>query len=348
MNRFQKRWLISLVVFLLFTCLAVFIGISVSHMTAPAKSGKDSETAETKEGTPPETTENTTPEETTSETAPEADDSRESESGSERETEPSSPSYENTASPIKVLKPEALDLIRETCDTTVMTYSLGTEKDAENRPVNCLEYESAFSAISDKITVFNSHDNSRKELSLCFVATQEYNTNTAYILNKLTDKNIRATFFINHRFAAENPDLVKRMISSGHEIGSLGASSPDEGLAAYALEDQMADMLYLQRYMEENFDYSMTSFYFRGDVYSEASLKMASDMGYHVRYYTMEYDDVSSSKAIDSEAMLNEIIANLHPSASLLLHNANPATLIMLPNLANYLKDEGWTITKLH
>ena len=110
----------------------------------------------------------------------------------------------------------------------------------------------------------------------------------------------------------------------------------------------MNDMLRLQEYVKDDFDYSMGSFYFRCDLFSEASLKMASDMGYKVRFYSIDYNDVSPTQAIDANEMLEYYKSRLHDGASLILHNANAATLIMLPNLINYLENAQYSIVPLH
>lgn len=349
----NKRWLITLAALLLTVTLAIFTGISVNHMTISKKDNaettKKSSEEQMTDAESISSSEETTPETSTEETK-DTQDTKSSEPEESASALPNPvPDPERSESPIRALSDEELAALQEQYDREVKYYSVGPDnRDDRNRPVNCVNFDEQFSALSDKITVFNSHETDNKELSIFFVITEEYENNTAYILNKLAEKNTQATFFINRKFAEENPEIVERIIHEKHELGSLGSSSPDNGLASYNLKDQMTDMLDLQRYIEDNFDYSMTSFYFRCDAYSEASLKMAAEMGYNVRYYTIEYDDGSHTKAIDANQMYGVMTAQLHDSASLLLHNANAATLIMLPNLLNYAEEQGYKITLLH
>jgi peptidoglycan/xylan/chitin deacetylase (PgdA/CDA1 family) len=42
------------------------------------------------------------------------------------------------------------------------------------------------------------------------------------MLDLLKGKNIRITFFIGGEWAAENPELLKRMVREGHELGNHG------------------------------------------------------------------------------------------------------------------------------
>ncbi len=338
-----KRWLISLGFFLLFAGLCAFIGISVNHMTN--KNGTEP-SSESSSSAGSETQETTSEPETT--TLPATSEQSTEESSSD-ETEPTTTAYTPAKkTEIKKLTDKDLEEIKAQYSIEPEPYILGEEMDASNRPVNCVNYNDRFSGISDKISVFNTQSSLSHEVSLFFVLTEEYDNNTIYILNRLAEKNVHATFFINMHYAVTYPEIVDRILREGHEVGSLGASSPDDGLAIYALEDQMNDMTALQEYVEEDFDYSMEAFYFRCDLFSEASLKMASDMGYKVRFYSIDYDDVSHTQAIDANEMLDHIKNRLHDGASIILHNANSATLIMLPNLINYLEDTHYSIVPLH
>jgi len=60
----------------------------------------------------------------------------------------------------------------------------------------------------------------RREVSLVFNAIDSVEGLTE-ILNILAEYNIRATFFINGEFMQRNPEAVKELSLSGHEIGSM-------------------------------------------------------------------------------------------------------------------------------
>ena len=66
----------------------------------------------------------------------------------------------------------------------------------------------------------------------------------AAILDLLAERSIRATFFIQGRWAAAHPDLAKRIAAEGHSIGSHANSHlpmtrlSDDGLVAEVLEAQ--------------------------------------------------------------------------------------------------------------
>ncbi|MCK5153208.1 MAG: polysaccharide deacetylase family protein [Spirochaetales bacterium] len=60
----------------------------------------------------------------------------------------------------------------------------------------------------------------RREVSLVFNAVDSVEGLTE-ILNILTEYNIRTTFFLNGEFMRRNPEAVKELSLSGHEIGSM-------------------------------------------------------------------------------------------------------------------------------
>lgn len=47
------------------------------------------------------------------------------------------------------------------------------------------------------------------------------------ILNILQEKGVKATFFVGGTWAVHNPDLLKRIIADGHEIGTMGFKMQD-------------------------------------------------------------------------------------------------------------------------
>ncbi|MDR3200938.1 MAG: polysaccharide deacetylase family protein [Spirochaetales bacterium] len=60
----------------------------------------------------------------------------------------------------------------------------------------------------------------RREVSFVFNAIDSVE-GLGHILETLADYNIRATFFINGDFIRRNPEAVKEIAASGHEVGSL-------------------------------------------------------------------------------------------------------------------------------
>lgn len=77
----------------------------------------------------------------------------------------------------------------------------------------------SISVSSGETAVYSSHENSGKKIALTFDdgPHQRY---TAEILDILADEKVPATFFVVGSNAKKYPDLIKREISEGHEIGN--------------------------------------------------------------------------------------------------------------------------------
>ena len=67
--------------------------------------------------------------------------------------------------------------------------------------------------------------NAGKSLSITFDGGSSDSSATA-ILNILSEKRIKTTFFLTGRFIKKYPHIVKRMVSEGHEVGNHTMSHP--------------------------------------------------------------------------------------------------------------------------
>lgn len=75
------------------------------------------------------------------------------------------------------------------------------------------------STLKDQAAVYSSHENSGGKIALTF-DDGPHRQYTAEILDILAEEKIPATFFVVGSNAKIHPDLVKREIAEGHEIGN--------------------------------------------------------------------------------------------------------------------------------
>lgn len=81
---------------------------------------------------------------------------------------------------------------------------------------------SSFSARSmenEEMTVYSRHENTSNRIAVTFDdgPSEKY---TPEILDILSQYGVRATFFVIGEYAEKHPELVKREIDSGHEVGN--------------------------------------------------------------------------------------------------------------------------------
>ena len=84
-------------------------------------------------------------------------------------------------------------------------------------------------ATADYLKQFNAYyaqNTQDKVIYLTFDAGYE-NGNTAAILDALKKHNVHATFFLVGNYLQTSPDLVKRMVAEGHNVGNHTFHHPD-------------------------------------------------------------------------------------------------------------------------
>ena len=335
----KRLWLIACVVFLAAAGFAIFAGFSIAGMTGrgeikPSGSNTDEEDPFASEEEGPEEPVETLP--PASETAPE-----------EEETEPSSEEPatlpEPAAGNIHLLSSEELDQIRNLYSSEVTAFHSAGERDEQNRPVLLTALSQDLTEHYKNVRIFNG--GSDKSVSLIFLLTAENGRNTELILNHLLARGVKATFFIDYYYAAQNQGLIARMIEEGHEIGSLGYHLPEGGIAYSDIADQQQDAMDLQQAVEEMFHYTMSKYYFGYDAYSEQSLALMTQMGYTVVFFSSSYPDYNATEAIDTAAFLETMKNELHPNAVYCLHTVNNSTVDMIPGLLDHILNSGYQIT---
>ena len=331
----KRLWLIACVIFLAAAGFSIFAGFSIAGMTRRGDI-TPSETNDKKDDslTPEDNTEN--PPETL---VPDSEDEPEPEI-EEPETLP-----EPISGNIHLLSSEDLDKIRKLYPGDVVSFHAASDRDEQNRPILLSELSQDFTERFKNIRIFNG--GSDQSVSFIFLLTAENGRNTEMILNHLLSRGVKATFFIDFYYAAQNQGLILRMIEEGHEIGNLGYHLPEGGIASSDLSEQQTDAVDMQNVALELFNYPMDKYYFGYESYSEQSLALMTQMGYTVTFFSANYADYNASEPIDTAAFLEDMKAALHPNAVYCLHTVNNATVDMLPELLDYILGSGYQITLL-
>ncbi|MBQ9781594.1 MAG: polysaccharide deacetylase family protein [Clostridia bacterium] len=115
------------------------------------------------------------------------------------------------------------------------------------------------------------------------------------ILNVLKDNNAKATFFVGGCWADENIELIKKIISFGHEIGSHGYYHKDHKLLSES--ENLAEMQMLHTLIEREIGYKITLFAPPSGSFSVTTLKVAENLGYKTIMWskdTIDWRDKSS------------------------------------------------------
>lgn len=335
MRNNKSAWILASIIFVVAAGFTVFCGISIANMTKTREKTPETTAA-------PEETPAVADTESPVETLPPAE--TESEPAAEETTEAPTETIEtpSASGSIRALSADELNSIRATYDGTVTTYYTSNDRDGANRPNYNAALEQTLKAKFPNVHLFN--DAVQSSISLCFILTIEYDSNTSAAISILDQSGIKGTFFMDYNYASSHPDIVQILINNGHEIGSLGYAFPDGGLAHLSLEDQQQDILNFHNYMHDTYGYEMKKFYPGYEQYSEQSLALLTSMGYSPVFYTVNYVDYSHDEAIDPNTFLTAMINQLHDHAVYSFHTTNAASVQVLPGLISQAFNSGYQI----
>lgn len=341
MNQNKERYIIAGIIFVVVLGFSIFCGISISNMSIKTRPETDTETEEPEsDDETSETAETLIPPMTSSEGEKDKEDNQESGKEAEKETESATSSENEKQSSISALSDSELNNIQASYNGDLKSFYTNGDREERNISKIALAFSAEF---SDKFSgTFVFTDVTRPTTSINILLTMEYGQ-TEPLLTVLAQKGIKATFFVNKYYASGNPGIVQRIIAEGHDLGSLGSSTPANGLASCGLQDQMNDIMDLHNYIAQTYNYQMTKFYYLYDKYTDQSVKMVTSMGYHVNFYSTTYADYNPTPAsINADSMCADLAAKLHNGSIVALHASNPNGVAAIAGYIDYAFNHGF------
>lgn len=164
------------------------------------------------------------------------------------------------------------------------------------------------------------------------------------ILDELKAANLRCTIFVTGEFAAIYPDILKRIVADGHEVGNHSYSHPD------FLKLSAAEVQYQLVHTEETINAIAgvsTKPYFRfpyGND-SESLINEVNANGYLcVRWAadTIDWDPNTTCEQIQAR-----VARGTAPGAIILMHLGSPQEGQILPVLIQSLQNQGYNIVTI-
>ena len=183
-----------------------------------------------------------------------------------------------------------------------------------------------------------------EEKTLCLTFDEGYeNGFTPSILDTLKEKDVKAIFFVTYDFAESNPDLIRRMIDEGHTVGnhSWHHYSMDELDSETAKEE----VLYLHRYINEQFNYTMSYFRFPKGEFSEQTLHLLQELNYESIFWSYAYADWDTDNQPDATKAFTGICESTHAGEILLLHAVSQVNAAILGNVIDDIRQQGYRFT---
>jgi len=170
------------------------------------------------------------------------------------------------------------------------------------------------------------------------------------ILEALDQKKAKATFFLTGRWAKKNPELVKEIVSRGHEIGNHGYSHPHPDRISIAANQE--EIVKTEKIVEEIMGIKMKYY---APPYGERGtpgLRAAQNLGYQTILWTLDTVDwrSDSTPEVIAKRILNPSIRfGIKPTkeGAIVLMHPKENTVKALPNILQQLTREGFRLVTL-
>lgn len=135
------------------------------------------------------------------------------------------------------------------------------------------------------------------------------------ILNILKQQKVKATFFVEGKWANENAELVKMIDEQGHIIGNHAYNHPD--MARISSQEIIKQIEQTNNIIEAIIGKTPKWFAPPSGSYNDEVVKVAYDLNMETILWTV--DSVDWKKPSVS-VMMNRIMKNIHPGAMILMH----------------------------
>lgn len=205
--------------------------------------------------------------------------------------------------------------------------------------------EEGFKGIVDRHGAVFLGDTSKKELYLTFDNGYE-NGYTASILDTLLARKVPAIFFVTGHYVKDQPELLKRMAAEGHLIGNHSWSHPDMTTIPNAkvkeeltkVKDAVAQVAGQKemRYLRPP----------RG-IFSDRTLAVSKELGYTNVFWSVAYRDWDTKVIRGWKFAYDNVMAQLHPGAVILLHSVSKDNADALGAIIDEARKQGYEFKSL-
>ena len=251
-----------------------------------------------------------------------ASESQEDASASESSSDIEEGSYETEKAELAQVNAGDLSLL----DTTAVTWGPGVNFNIENQPSACVSLQEKYGNLG---AVFINSDN---RIYLTFDLGYESGY-TSDILDVLKANNVKATFFVTGSYARNQEEIVKRIINEGHTVGNHSNTHPD--MTTVSDSDAADEIMQVHNVLKDNYGYESYLFRFPAGTFSEKTLAVAAENGYHSVFWSFAYNDWDNNNQPDVDAALEKVTERLHPGAVYLLHPMKTNSIILNDFIVN-------------
>lgn len=195
-------------------------------------------------------------------------------------------------------------------------------------------------ASTRELPVYNV-DTEEKVLAISFDAAWG-RANTEGILDILDRYGVKTTFFLVGFWAEKHPDLVRELVSRGHEIGNHSATHPHmASLSAAQIREELRKTSDL---VESITGQPTTLFRPPYGEYNNLVVSISREEGYECVQWNVDSLDW---KNLGTQNMITQCTRNVNPGDIVLFHNDSKYILEALPTILEYYIQAGYKIVPI-
>lgn len=200
---------------------------------------------------------------------------------------------------------------------------------------------STFSYAAAKALPIYCVEREGKLVSLTFDAAWG-NEDTQQLIDILGKDNIKATFFVVGQWAEKYPESVKALHDAGHEV--MNHSSTHKHFPTLTSEQIKEDISSCNDKVEAVTGVRPILFRPPYGDYDDKVINTLRDMG----MYTIQWDvDSLDWKEIPASEITSRVTSRIRPGSIVLFHNAAKHTPEALPDILNWIKENGYQAVKV-
>ena len=168
---------------------------------------------------------------------------------------------------------------------------------------------------------------------------------TENILDTLKANDVKACFFITAHYLNTQPDIVKRMIEEGHDVGNHTVNH--KSMPEISDSEVEKEVMNLHTAIYEKFGYEMKYLRPPKGEYCERTLALCNKMNYQTIMWSFAYDDWDENKQGREAYGKEKILNNTHPGEVMLLHGTSKDNMNILDECIKTIKSDGYEFKKL-
>ncbi|MWV44081.1 delta-lactam-biosynthetic de-N-acetylase [Paenibacillus sp. HJL G12] len=205
--------------------------------------------------------------------------------------------------------------------------------------------EEGFKDVLQKNDAIFLGDTTRKELYLTFDNGYE-NGFTPKILDVLKEKKVPAIFFLTGHYVKDKPELVTRMVTEGHLVGNHSWSHPD---MTQVSNEQLKDELTKVKQAVSGTTRQQAMDFVRPPrgIFNDRTLALSRSEGYVSVFWSVAYKDWDVNDQRGADYAYNQVMAQLHPGAVILLHSISRDNTEALGRIIDGARQQGYEFKSL-